>query len=377
MRAFSTTYKVPCTMSEYLEFIDLLSIRKLTENKLYALLEHFKTPRGIREAPRGRLALLVGKDIAQEISTLKKDDRIKKQYDLIEKLNITILPYYDPHYPQWLTSIDHFPPIIFVRGSLTPEDEISIAVIGTRGATVYGKGIAENFAAEFVRAGVTVVSGMARGIDTSAHRGALKQSGRTIAVLGCGVDRCYPPENRQLMNNIIQSGAVISEFTLGTPPLAQHFPKRNRIISGLSKAIVAIEAKEKSGVMNTINWALQHNKDVYAIPGNIYSKASRGTNRLIKDGAIPVTSADEVLESLHIRHTKLNHASREIHLTNEERVIWEVLSLEPAYVDVLSEKANLPTGTILNLLLGLEMKGLVKQLPGMMFVKNIDYNDTV
>lgn len=356
-------------MSEYLEFIDLLSIRKLTENKLYCLLEHFKTPQAIREARPHHLESLVGKDIAHQICSLKKDDSIKRQYDLIEKLNITILPYYDPNYPQWLTSIDHFPPVLFVRGCIKPDDEVSIAVIGTRGATVYGKGIAENFAAEFVKAGVTIVSGLARGIDTAAHRSALKQNGRTIAVLGCGIDRCYPPENRQLMNDIIQSGAVISEFAIGTPPLAQHFPKRNRIISGLSKAIVAIEAKEKSGVMNTINWALQQNKDIYAIPGNIYSKASRGTNRLIKDGAIPVTSADEVLASLHIEYAQLEKTSREMEFTDQEKLIWEVLSFEPTYLDVLSEKINISTGTILNILLGLEMKGLVKQLPGMMFVK--------
>jgi len=356
-------------MSECLEFIDLVSIGRLTENKLYSLLENFKTPRGIREAPKEHLTSIVGRDIAQEIISLKKDDRIKKQYEVVEKLNITIVPYYSPNYPNWLKQIEHFPPVLFVRGSVTLEDEISIAVIGTRGATVYGKGIAENFADEFAKAGVTVVSGMARGIDSAAHRGALKNNGRTIAVLGCGIDRCYPPENRKLMNEIIQNGAVISEFAIDTPPLAQNFPKRNRIISGLSKAVVAIEAKEKSGVMNTINWALQQNKDVFAIPGNIYSKASSGTNRLIKEGAIPVTSASEILESLGVEYTKAERTAKEIVLTEEEKIIWEALSFEPTYVDILSEKLNLPTSAILNVLLGLEIKGLVKQLPGMMFVK--------
>lgn len=359
-------------MNECLEFIDLLSIGKLTENKLYSLLENFKTPRGVREAPQERLTSIVGRDIAQKIFSLKKDDRIKKQYEVVEKLNITILPYYSPNYPNWLKQIEHFPPVLFVRGSITLEDEISIAMIGTRGATVYGKGIAENFAGEFAKASVTVVSGMARGIDTAAHRGALKNDGRTTAILGCGIDRCYPPENRSLMNEMIQKGAVISEFAIGTPPLAQNFPKRNRIISGLSKAVVAIEAKEKSGVMNTINWALQQNKDVYAIPGNIYSKASSGTNRLIKEGAIPVTSATEVLEFLGVECVKTKRAAKEIVLTEEEKIIWEALSFEPTYLDILSEKLNLPTGAILNILLGLEIKGLVKQLPGMMFVKNFE-----
>ena len=359
-------------MNEALDFFNLSSIDKLTETKLYTLLEQFKTPKAIKEAPKGDLASLVGDDIAQKIATLKIDDKSKKRYRLLKELNIKIIPYYSPDYPEWLKNINRFPPILFVRGTIKLDDEISIAVIGTRGATVYGKKIAEDFAAEFARAGVTVISGMARGVDTAAHRGALTNNGRTIAVLGSGIDICYPPENRKLMNEIAQNGAVISEFNIGTPPLAQNFPKRNRIISGLAKAIVAIEAKEKSGVMNTVRWALEQNKDVYAIPGNIYAKTSQGTNRLIKDGAIPITSADEVLESLGIKYTKKEKQAKEILLTQEEKIVWEKLSFEPIYLDILSEKLNQPTGPILNTLLGLEIKGLVKQLPGMMFIKNFE-----
>jgi DNA processing protein len=358
-------------MSEYDEFLDLLSITKLTENKLYSLLEHFKTPQRIKNAPAASLVQLVGKDVAHSILTLHKDDSLRRQYDIVEKLGITILPYYSSAYPRWLKQTEHFPPILFVRGSILADDETAVAVIGTRGATVYGKGIAESFAAEFAQAHVTVVSGMARGVDTAAHRGALKNNGRTIAVLGCGIDRCYPPENKGLMADIIQHGAVVSEFTIGTPPRAQNFPKRNRIISALSKAVVAIEAKEKSGVMNTISWALQQNKDVYAIPGNIYSKTSQGTNRLIKEGAIPVTSAAEVLESLGIRYATIERAAKEVIMTEAEKLVWDALSHEPMYLDTLSEHLNCPTSSILNTLLGLEIKGLVKQLPGMMFVKNL------
>jgi DNA processing protein len=172
------------------------------------------------------------------------------------------------------------------------------------------------------------------------------------------------------MNEIIENGAVISEFNIGTPPLAQNFPKRNRIVSGLSKAVVAIEAKEKSGVMNTVNWALDQNKDVYAIPGNIYSKTSSGTNRLIKEGAIPVTSASEILESLGLRYIEMVQDTVDIELTENEKIVWDKLSLEPMYLDVLSEELNQPTSVVLNIMLDLEMKGLIKQLPGMMFVKN-------
>ena len=359
-------------MNEALDFLALLSIKKLTESKLFLLLEKFHSPISIRQASREDLTSIVGQELARKITSLEIDDRIRTQYALLQKLSISVVPYYSSDYPQWLKRIDHFPPVLFMRGTIIPEDEISIAVIGTRGATVYGKNIAENFAGEFAHAGVTVVSGMARGIDTAAHRGVLQKNGRTIAVLGSGIDICYPPENRQLMEDITQHGAIITEFAVGTPPLAQNFPKRNRIISGLARAIVAIEAKEKSGVMNTVRWALEQNKDVFAIPGNIYAKTSQGTNRLIKDGAIPVTSAGEILELLGVKHTKAERQTKELLLTEEEKIIWAELSFEPIYLDSLAEKVKQSTGSILNVLLGLEIKGLVKQLPGMMFIKNFD-----
>lgn len=359
-------------MSDAFDLVDLVSISKLTENKLFHLLKHFKSPQAIKKADVTSLSSIVGIGIAQSIKKMGTESARAAQHTLLDKLNITVIPYYSERYPAWLKMIDHFPPVLFIRGEIKPEDEISLAIIGTRGATVYGKTIADTFAGAFATAGVTVVSGMARGIDTSAHQGALKKNGRTIAVLGCGIDICYPPENKKLMEHIIEHGAVISEFPLGTPPLAQNFPKRNRIVSGFSKAVVAIEAKEKSGVMNTVRWALDQNKDVFAIPGNIFSKASRGTNLLIKDGAIPVTSATEVLESLGIQHTKKEHAVRELELDDSEKQVWETLGHEPVYLDILSEQLEQPTGPILNVLLGLEMKGLVKQLPGMMFVKNLE-----
>lgn len=350
-------------------FIDLLSIDKITEYRLFLLLEHFKKPLAIANARNKELADIVGQEIAHKILTYKRTDKVKQKHEICQKLLIDIIPYNISEYPVWLKDIAQFPPVLFVRGSIKLHDKMSIGIVGTRGASVYGKTIAERFAGEFAHTGITVVSGMARGIDTMAHIGAIQNKGRTIAVLGCGVDRCYPPENRSLMNEIIDHGAVISEFNIGTPPLAHNFPQRNRIVSGLSKAIVAIEAKEKSGVMNTVNWALDQNKDVYAIPGNIYSRTSRGTNRLIKDGAIPVTSVDEILESLGIKHAKKEMGVKQITLSETESKIWDHLSVEPMYLDVLSETLQEPTGSILNTLLNLEIKGLVKQLPGMMFVK--------
>ena len=359
-------------MSEARDFVLLMSIGRLTETKLHGLLDRFKTPQAIMHANIEELSPIAGNEVARLIVSLKIDDDIERIIDIVEKQKIQIIPFYSSQYPQWLGMVEHAPPVLFMRGSLQPEDEIAVAIIGTRGATVYGKNIAENFAGDFAESGVTVVSGMARGIDTAAHWGALRRSGRTVAVLGCGLDRVYPPENRELMEEITRNGAVVSEFYVGTPPLAQNFPKRNRIISGLSKAVVAIEAKEKSGVMNTVNWALNQNKDVFAIPGNIYAKTSSGTNRLIKEGATPATSAGEIMEALGIKYAKKERELREVILENEEKSVWETLSLDPIYLDELSERLNLATPVLLKILLGLEIKGLVRQLPGMMFVKKYE-----
>ena len=358
-------------MTETLEFLHLLSINKLNETRLYDLLEHFGSSKNILEAAHSDLIDKVGPEMARGIKHFSPH-ALREKARLLKELEIELFPYYSPGYPAWLKNIDHFPPVIFVRGTIMPRDEISIAVIGTRGASVYGKEIARRFAGEFAAAGATVVSGLARGIDTEAHHGALNHNGRTIAVLGCGMDICYPPENRKLMTEIAKQGAVISEFDIGTPPYAQNFPKRNRIVSGLSKAIIAIEAKERSGVMNTVKWALDQNKDVFAVPGNIYSRTSSGTNQLIKEGAIPVTSADEVLEYLGMKHTRKERKVKEIILDEYEAALWEVLSLEPTYLDTLAETTGQPTSVILKSLLSLEMKGYIKQLPGMAFIKNFE-----
>jgi len=354
------------------ELLHLLSIDKISAKNLHTLLEEFGSPSGVISAPSQRLSAIVGQEAAKRIVSYAVTDELRAQGRLIERMNVRVLPYYADGYPSWLKNIDNYPPVLFVRGDILPCDEISIAVIGTRGATVYGKEVARSFSAEFARCGVTVTSGMARGVDTAAHQGALDSAGRTIAVLGSGIDICYPPENRKLMESICLSGAVISEFTFGTPPLAHNFPRRNRIVSGLARAVVAVEAKEKSGVMNTVKWALEQGKDVFALPGNIYSKTSFGTNLLIKEGAIPVTSAAEVLSHLGLEHTKEEKAKREVLLDDAERMVWDALSCEPIYLDVLAEKLEQPTGTLLNVLLRLEMKGCVKQLPGMSFVKNFE-----
>lgn len=354
---------------EDLELLHLVSIEKLTARNLHALLERFGSARNVITAPERETVVHVGPEIARAIASFSESDARRVWQRALEPSAARVIPYYSAEYPSWLTLIDSFPPVIFIRGSIRHEDETAVAVIGTRGATVYGKEIARNFTAAFVRAGITVVSGMARGVDTAAHRAALENGGRTIAVLGTGIDICYPPENARLMADIGRTGAVISEFSPGTPPFAHNFPRRNRIVSGLARAVVAIEARERSGVMNTVKWALDQNKDVFAVPGNIYSKTSCGTNRLIKDGAIPVTSPEEVLDYLGMTHVQSERTARAALTDENERRIWEALSHEPVCLDALAEKLNEPTGAILSILLSLEIKGYVKQLPGMAFVR--------
>lgn len=357
---------------ETLELLHLLSIEKLSARNLHALLDRFGSARKTIAAPQDETGRHVGPEIARAIASFTATDVLRGRSRTLEQAGIRIAPYYSPEYPPWLARIDSFPPVIFIRGTIRLEDEAAIAVIGTRGATVYGKETARSFAAAFARAGVTVISGMARGVDTAAHLGALENNGRTIAVLGTGIDICYPPENARLMSDIGKTGALVSEFNPGTPPYAHNFPRRNRIVSGLARAVVAIEAREKSGVMNTVKWALDQNKDVFAVPGNIYSKTSYGTNRLIKDGAIPVTSPEEVLDYLGMRHTKLERAKKELLSDENERNIWEALSHEPVCLDALAERLEQPTSVILSILLSLEIKGYVKQLPGMAFVRSFE-----
>ncbi|MBI4723169.1 MAG: DNA-protecting protein DprA, partial [Candidatus Stahlbacteria bacterium] len=211
--------------------------------------------------------------------------------------------------------------------------------------------------------------GMARGIDSCGHQGALKSDGRTIAVLGCGIDIVYPPENRELMHRICEHGACISEFPLGMQPFKGNFPARNRLISGLSLAIIVAEASEHSGIFSTVEWALEQNREVFAVPGNITSETSKGVNRLIKDGAQITTSAQEVMEYMGIKPITIEQ--KEPKLSEEENKIWKHLSHEPIQVDKLAETLNLPVQKILSSLLNLELHGIVKQIPGRNFVKHV------
>ena len=276
----------------------LANCPSIGNQSLQKLKKYFEDPRLIWQLNTNDLAAanLLSAKRAQNLTAFCKQnkDLAEKIFTTCQKLQIKVCSIDDSCYPKILQEIYNPPLILYYKGQLETE-ALRVAIVGSRRFTPYGEGLAGEFASALAKAGITVVSGAARGIDTFAHRGALK-AGRTVAVLGCGLDVSYPPENRQLLANIAASGgAIISEYPLGTKPLKQHFPERNRIISGLSDGVLVIEAKEKSGTNITVDFALEQGKDVFVIPGSIYSKTSDGTNFLIKEGAIPVTSYKDIL----------------------------------------------------------------------------------
>ena len=291
------------------------------------------------------------------------------EMERISAKGISVLTWEDEGYPRLLRQVYDPPPVLYVKGQLLPEDEWAVAVVGTRAATTYGKEAATQIAGGLARNGVTIVSGLARGIDSTAHRAALEAGGRTIGVLGCGLDIIYPPENRRLAAQIIQQGALISEYPLGTPPEGSNFPPRNRIISGMSLGAVIVEAGRRSGALITADYALDQGREVFAVPGNIFRRASQGTNTLIREGATPVLSVEDILEALNLSMVSQQRAARAIIPENEtESCLLEYLSADPVHVDEIGQQAGLPISEVTSALALMELKGMVRQVGGMHYV---------
>lgn len=281
-----------------------------------------------------------------------------------------VLTWEDEAYPEPLRHISDPPPVLYLRGEIQPVDRFAVAVVGTRRVTAYGRQVAERLVEELARAGVTVVSGLARGTDAVAHRAALRAGGRTLAVLGSGLDRIYPGEHAGLAREVAARGAVISEFPPGTPPDALNFPRRNRIISGLSMGTLVIEAGETSGALITADFALEQGRDVFAVPGSILSPASVGPNRLIQDGAKLVSGAHDILEELNLAAVAQQEAVREALPDNAtEAALLRLLSSEPRHIDDLARAAGLPVAEVSSALTMLELKGLARQVGGMNYVR--------
>ena len=293
------------------------------------------------------------------------DDEMAK----LERHGVKVLTYHDEGYPARLKEIYDYPPLLYIRGSLLPEDEWCLAVVGTRRATVYGRQVAEEISADLARNKITVVSGLARGIDSVAHGSVLAAGGRSIAVFACGLDIVYPGENAGLARQIMEQGALISEYPLGTRPKADKFPRRNRIMSGMSLGVLVVEASETSGAIITAHLAAEQNREVFAVPGSIISPASRGTNRLIQEGAKLVRGYSDILEELNLTTVARQMEMKEIVPASdaESRLLRE-LSAEPTHIDEVRRSSGLPASAVSSTLAIMELKGLVKQVGNMNYI---------
>lgn len=321
----------------------------------------------------------------EQISKLKIDSKTKESIlsfrqkvdpkiylDTVYERGIKVISLLDREYPANLRQISDAPPVIYIRGRMLPEDDLAIAVVGARLATPYGRQVTEKLVFDLVRAGLTIVSGLARGIDSVAHKSALDAGGRTIAVLGSGIDLIYPPENRSLAERIVKSGAIVSEFPLGFGPKAANFPARNRIISGLSLGVLVTEAAVDSGSLITAGCAAEQGREVFAVPGPVTSKMSGGTNNLLKEGVHPVTEASDILQVLNVerkqkqvvsvsRELRLNRSSREtVNLNQDEAKILKLLDEESKHIDLIVRESGLAIDKVSSALSMMELRGLIK-----------------
>jgi len=345
-------------------------VRGIGPMRFRALLDHFGDLETAWHADAHELkgAGLDQRAIENLMATRSKIS-LDEEMEKIERQGVKVLTWNDPAYPSRLLNIYNPPPVLYVKGKILDEDQWAVAVVGTRAATVYGKEATRRIAGDLARNKVTIISGLARGIDSEAHRAALDAGGRTIAVLGSGLDIIYPAESRGLAQAIIEQGALVSEYAMGTHPEASNFPPRNRIISGLSLGVVIVEAGERSGALITADYALEQGREVFAVPGNIFRKKSIGTNRLIQQGAKPVLSVEDILEELNLTMVSQQAEVRAMVPENEtEATLLKYITAEPIHVDELGRKSGLPIAQVSSTLALMELKGMVRQVGGMNYV---------
>ncbi len=329
----------------------------------------------------------IGPKRAEQIFSSRNKFGIEAELELAEKLGVWLVHCQDDRYPTLLKRIDDPPPVLYIKGSLEKSDNLSVAIVGSRRCSAYGQEQASRFAHFLSSAGFTIVSGMARGIDTAAHHGALSANGRTLAVQGTGLAKIFPSENEKLAKLISESGALISELPLNSEPLAENFPPRNRIIAGLSLGTIVIEAAHRSGALITAGAALDYNREVMAIPGKIDSPLSKGTNKLLKQGAKLVDSVEDVIEALGYigeqlkertaeaksqvqdRIEKIDEKRQALKLSIDEQAVMDCLDHEPVHIENIIAIAEIPAGKANSALVSLQLKGLISQLPGSFFKK--------
>jgi DNA processing protein len=300
---------------------------------------------------------------------VRDSDALDQVWRQIEALDVQVLTWEDDSYPRRLKEIDQSPPVLYVRGELLEDDQWAVAIVGTRRSTAYGRQVTSALAETMAHSGISVVSGLARGIDAVAHNAALEAGGRTLAVLGSGVDRIYPPEHRKLAHKIMSSGAIISDYPPGTAPEGSNFPPRNRIISGLSQAVVVVEAGARSGALITAAYAADQGREVFAVPGNIYAPQSKGANVLLREGAQILLDPGDLLEALNLDQVSQHRTARAaLPADATEAQLFELLGHEPLHVDEIRARCDLPIEAVSAALTLMELKGLVRQVGSMRYV---------
>lgn len=326
----------------------------------------------------------IGPKIAGSILICKPGKELERELKLIKEHNVKVISYLDKEYPENLKQIYDPPIILYVKGNILPEDKFAFAIVGSRRASRYGLSTAERLGYELASRGFTIVSGLARGIDVAGHRGALKAKGRTLAVLGSGIADIYPPEHMELADEIARNGAVVSEFPMEMAPLKENFPRRNRLISGLSLGVVVVEAARNSGALITADFALEQGRELYAVPGQARAATAYGTNMLIRQGAKLVESADDIVEELkdNIKgqldfkvgpknedETDVFERASTLNLNEAEEKVLKAVKSEPTSIDDIVDASDLSASEILPCLTRLELKGLIEQLPGKSYLK--------
>ena len=338
--------------------------------RMQGLVAHFGDLESAWTAPLADLAQAgLGAKVIERVIQARDNVDLDKVWEKIQKQGIKILTWQDEAYPGRLKEIDQPPPVLYIRGEYLPDDLFAVAIVGTRRVTPYGRQITEELASFLAANGMTVISGLARGVDAIAHQAALKAGGRTLGILGSGVDKIYPPEHRALAEQMIERGAIISDYAPGTPPDASNFPPRNRIISGLSLAVVVVEAGETSGALITAEFAAEQGREIFAVPGSILAPQSKGTNKLIQNGALPLLTVTDLMQALDITRVGEHKAARRIiPADTTEAKLLSFLGNEPLHVDEIRSQAELPIEKVSAALALMELKGIVRQVGGMNYV---------
>ncbi len=364
-------------MSERLYWLGFSLARGFGPVRVQRLLDSFGSLKTAWHAPRASLQEAgIDRRTLKAFVPLRDSINLVAEMQRLDTLGIALLTWADDAYPATLAQlrrIDHAPHVLYIRGTLTEADNWALAVVGTRSVSAYGRQVTRQLTTELAHQGITIVSGLARGVDATAHQAALDVGTRTLAILGCGLDTIYPPENRQLAADIIHNGALISPFPLGSAPEAKNFPPRNRVLSGLARGVLVTEAGHKSGALTTARQALEQGREVFAVPGNITAKGSTGTNSLIQDGATPVLSVEDILDVLDVEYVSEYVNARQTlpDLDVTEASVLSLLTSDPQHVDDIIHQSALPAAQVFTALTMLQLKGMVSEVDSMMFVSTV------